>query len=374
MGYDKLIIWILEIVAAWVVIFGLQIPLRRSYHPIIRTIVFIIKVLMIPAAALCFVAIEEPMAYVHGDKLTAIYIALAGDIAASVIEYLIRRIGYIRREKSERPACKFVLLGFLSLLLCFGVLIYGIWDSGTIVKEKHVWKAEGLSQPHTFAFVSDLHAGSTQSAGTLREMCRQINDEEVEFLILGGDITDELSTYEDMEDVYSIFWDLDMPIYFIYGNHDRQERAGSLGERTYEDQDLAKAMKRYGIKPLADEYLQVADDLVLLGREDLSSKNRKPWSELKNPYEGQGALIVADHQPLDRKQLSAEESVLQISGHTHAGQLWPLQLVYNAMDIPAYGEYRQPKSLLYVSAGAGNWMIPLRTEERCQWDLITLEP
>ena len=72
-------------------------------------------------------------------------------------------------------------------------------------------------------------------------------------------------------------------------------------------------------------------------------------------------LHCADHQPYDKEQLAAEESALQLSGHTHAGQLWPLQMVYRMLSLPAYGEFKEPGTLLYVSAGAGVWSMPLRT-------------
>ena len=85
--------------------------------------------------------------------------------------------------------------------------------------------------------------------------------------------------------------------------------------------------------------------------------------------------MVADHQPYDDEQLAAEVSALQLSGHTHAGQLWPLRTVYRyLLGLPVYGEFEKPGTRLYVSAGTFGWMVPLRTERHCEWDLITLQP
>ena len=89
---------------------------------------------------------------------------------------------------------------------------------------------------------------------------------------------------------------------------------------------------------------------------------------------GAGALIVADHMPFDKEQLAAEESALQLSGHTHAGQVWPLRGVYRMLGLPAYGEYAEPHTRLYVSAGESGWTPTLRTEVHCEWELITLLP
>jgi predicted MPP superfamily phosphohydrolase len=178
-----------------------------------------------------------------------------------------------------------------------------------------------------------------------------------------------------MNRTYEIVSEIDAPVYFVYGNHDRQLNSGFVGGRTYSDGQLEAAFANAGVRVLSDEFVRVADDLVLLGREDMSAGSaRKQWAELDNPYEGEGALVIVDHQPYDNAQLMDEESALQLSGHTHAGQLWPLQALYRAIGLPAYGEFRYPGTLLYVTAGESGWMMPLRTEEHCEWDLITLKP
>ena len=368
-------VWILEIITAWAVLFAVQIPLRKRHRCVINTVVFLIKVLLIPLTALMFVAFVQPLAYKHGDVLTAVYLALVGDVAASAVEFAIRRIRHAGRGKTEKPACLRKLNGALSLIFCLCFFIYGTVNAGNVVEKHLEWQVEGLTAEHSFAFMADIHAGTAQPLETLEEVCRQINEAGPEFVVLGGDITDELTSREDMIAVYRVLSQIDAPVYFVYGNHDRQPDSDYAGGRTYSDEELSATIKGAGITVLADEYVQVADDLILLGREDLvSPQGRKDWSQLVNPYEGTGALIVADHQPYDKEQLAQEVSALQLSGHTHAGQLWPLQLFYRLLGLPAYGEFEQPGTLLYVTAGESGWALPLRTEAHCEWDLISLHP
>ena len=253
------------------------------------------------------------------------------------------------------------------------ILAFGIANAETIHTDAHRWQADGLDQEHTFAFAADLHTGSAQSMDALREFCRQVNASEAEFLILGGDITDELTTYDDMVETYRILSAIEIPVYMVYGNHDRQYESQMAGGRTYTDAQLLDAISGAGIMLLVDDYAEVAPDLVLLGREDISSDARKGWSELANPYPGR-TLIVADHQPYDEGQLKDEASALQVSGHTHAGQLWPLQTIYRLMGLPACGEFRYADTRLYVTPGMSGWAVPLRTEAHCAWELITLYP
>ena len=367
--------WMLEIAVFLAVLFAVQIPLRKKELPLPRAIVFILKAVMIPGSALLFVAIESRFSYRHGDVLAALYVVLLGDAAASVLEYAIRRLGQPRDRSAGKRPCQLGLLGLLSAVCCLGVFLYGTANVGHVAVKTHTWTAQGLTRTHTFAFAADLHIGSAQSADTLEEFCRQVNAADPEFVILGGDITDELTSYDAMTAGYRILSEIEAPVYFVYGNHDRQPNAQFFGGRTYSDEQLTQTIRDAGIRILTDEYVKAADDLILLGREDIGAGDgRKAWEALDDPFEGTGALIVADHQPYDEEQLAAERSALQLSGHTHAGQFWPLQLVYRLLGLPAYGEFEEPGTLLYVTAGEGVWMMPLRTEAHCEWDLITLVP
>lgn len=167
------------------------------------------------------------------------------------------------------------------------------------------------------------------------------------------------------------------PTYFVFGNHDRQPDADLVGGRSYTDEELAATIKGNGITMLVDEYVVVSDDLVLLGREDMSrGDDRQPGSALtsQNP-DASAFLLVADHQPYtDEEDAAAIHADLQISGHTHAGQLFPLQFVYNMVGLPAYGEHTLGGNHLFVSSGQSGWGFPLRTEARCTWNLVTLSP
>lgn len=368
------VLLIAEIILAWIILTAIQFPLRKEEHMILRPIIFLLKVILIPAVALLAMGIEWSVPYTHDDILCAVYIALIGDVAASVIEYIVRRIRSWR-EVSDKLRGRFdYRVGVsIGLAVCFAMLAFAMVNAETVRMDTHEWQADGLVQEHTFAFAADLHTGSSMSMDALREFCRQVNDSDAEFLILGGDVTDEMTSYRDMVETYAILSTVGIPVYLVYGNHDRQPGADFVGGRTYTDEQLLAAIDGAGIILLTDDYAQVASDLVLLGREDVSVGDaRKDWSELVNPYDG--ALIVADHQPYDNDQLKIEKSALQLSGHTHAGQLWPLKFISSMIGLPVYGEYSYPETHLYVTPGVSGWAPLLRTEAHSGWELITLHP
>ena len=370
-----MVLWILEIIAFMAVLFVVQIPLRKKGAPALKVIIFVLKILLIPAAALFFVAIVNPVTYRHSDIFAAVYIALIADVCAGIAEYVIRRFLQGKDKRAGECSYRLIRIGVLNAVFCLCIFVYGFVNAGHVRENKHVWTCEGVTQEHTFAFAPDLHIGSARSIKILKEFCRQVNDAAPEFVILGGDVTDELTSYEDMRTAYRLLSEIDAPVFYIYGNHDRQPDASFFGGRTYSDEQLERTIREAGIIILSDQFVRPTDDLTLLGREDVSmEKKRAAWSDLVNPFQETGTLIVADHQPYDKEQLATEESALQLSGHTHAGQLWPLQIVYRMLGLPAYGEFEEPGTLLYVSAGTGVWSMPLRTEAHCEWELITLVP
>ena len=135
---------------------------------------------------------------------------------------------------------------------------------------------------------------------------------------------------------------------------------------------MEETIQSNGITIVNDEFISLTEDLTLLGRVDMTIESRKAGSSLANPYPA-SYLLVADHEPFEFGSGGVPNVDLQISGHTHAGQLFPLDLFYR-FAVPTYGEYHDGNSTLYVSAGASGWRAPLRTVVGCQFDVITLKP
>nr|MCR4952255.1 metallophosphoesterase [Solobacterium sp.] len=65
---------------------------------------------------------------------------------------------------------------------------------------------------------------------------------------------------------------------------------------------------------------------------------------------------------------------LQLSGHTHAGQIFPMRLLYNLAGLNVVYTYQIGPTALYVSPGIGNWYYPFRNETHCSWVMIDLIP
>lgn len=364
MTITRYIIWIGLTVVYFVLLTLAQYPLRKRRLIPVRLIVLIVKAVLALAVAFFIISTDHPFALRFGFYLAPLYVVLVGDVAGDIISL---PIVLIRKRKSS---------AFIQNILCmFLVMIYlafGTANMQIVTANRVSIKSAKLQNKYKIVFVSDVHMGSAQSFDTIENMVVKISIENPDMVILGGDIVDEYTSKEDMERVFAEFGRLKVPVYYIYGNHDRQGGAGYIGGRTYSDDDLKNTISSNQIFILKDEWFYQGDDLMVIGREDYSSENRKDLSSADIGFSG--FILVADHSPYECDENTKYGADLQLSGHTHAGQLFPLKTLYNHTGYDAYGFYKHGDTELYVSSGASGWSIPFRSEEGCHFDVIALEP
>lgn len=342
-----------------------QLPLRKKeIRPSVRIVLIAGKALLaivfavLPMAGPVQLRIVQPL-------MMALYVALLADAAADAVYSIVCAV-----RKKER---RFGMSKAVSLACAVLFLAYGMVNMEVVTPEYHTYTSDKLTDEHKIVFVADLHVGSAQPMNVTKQTIDGIGSLHPDAIILGGDIVDDYTTAGDMAAVCRWFGDLDAPVYFIYGNHDRQGHAEYAGGRQFTPEKLEEVMANCGITVLKDEYVRLSSDLALLGREDISEGDaRADASELVDPFPG-AYLIVADHQPGGVKQNLVTGMDLQLSGHTHAGQLFPLRAFYQLIGY-CCGDYEIDGAILNVSAGACGWRMPIRTEAHCHYEVITLKP
>ena len=253
-------------------------------------------------------------------------------------------------------------------------MIYGMINMSIVTPEYHTYTSSKIDRQYKFVFISDVHNAEAQSFGILEKTVEEINREEPDFVVLGGDTTDDFSTAEEMQKTYEILGKLSSEVYFVYGNHDRQGNSQYANGPQYSEDELIKSIEANGITILRDELVEFGDDMVFLGREDSSSTDDfKPAEELvfEDPEK---YSIVFVHNSYEEDYIKTINPDLQVSGHLHAGQFWPLQTVSNLAGFDAYGEYEKGSSILYVSSGLAGWRIPFRSEAHCHYDVFLITP
>ena len=352
------------LVIIWLVLLlGVQFPLRKKCPAPIILLISIAKMLLATALAYAVIATDTIFSHTLGFPIAALYVAVFGDAVGDVVLLLSSVWKKERTVKLQASACTLCTLAYF---------LYGTINMQTVSANRMTIVSEKLSREYTVAFVSDMHVGSSQSMNTTENTIRKISLESPDLIILGGDIVDEYTTKEEMERVFSLFGELDIPVYFIYGNHDRQPNADIAVGRTFTPQELESTILKNNIHILKDEWVNISDDLVILGREDYSSSERLPIDSISARPENAFVLQI-DHSPYIYDEIEKSNSDLQISGHTHAAQFFPLQFIYGIAGYDAYGFYRHGNTDVYVSSGASGWRVPFRTEGFCHYEIITLK-
>ncbi len=359
------LLWFAQVIGSYAILFIVQIPLRKRPLWVIRVVLFFVKAFLLMLLAYMTMSISVKFIWNSGYLFVGLYVAMAGDLLTDIIT-----LPLVIKRKSK--GC-LLIQTIVCLVLTLAVMIYGTINMETVRPKYHTYESNKITESHRFVFLADLHYCAAQSEKVVVNAINRIVAEKPDFILLGGDITDEHTTKAEMEHIYHLLGSTGIPTYFIYGNHDRQPEGAFVGGPFYTTEELKKTIEDNGITILKDSWIQISDDLVVLGREDFSDKSRVPVEELpawpKTSY-----VVLVDHSPYQTEDIVATGAELQLSGHTHAGQLFPLQLVYNLTGHDAYGTYHHGDTELYVSAGITGWYFPFRTEAHCNYEVVDLVP
>lgn len=205
-----------------------------------------------------------------------------------------------------------------------------------------------IDKPLHLVAVSDIHLGKSIDKNKLHHYVRLINKQHPDVVVLVGDIIDrnfQAVIEQDMEVELSQI-KAPLGVYAVFGNH--ESYSGALN-------DIEKMLNRAGIEVLRDEHKLVDQRFYLIGRNDATQTNRKSLSSLVAPLETEIPKILLDHQPLHLNDAVANGIDLQLSGHTHRGQIFPGNLIIKCIFELGYGYLKKMQTHFYVSSGLGIW-------------------
>ncbi len=357
--------WALLCLAAEAAVIAVHLLLRKKQNSRKARIITIISEFLVSVACATIV-LAGPVSFRPVQPfLFALYAVLFADALGLTVYYLICAIA-----KKER---KTVISRVICAVFAVAFIVYGTVNMQIVKPDYHTYYSPKISGETKIVFAADIHVGGSQPFEVTEKTVKAMLSENADCIILGGDITDDYTTAEEMKNMFALFAGSETPVYYVYGNHDRQAHADYAKGRQFTEEELAETLAACGITALIDEYAAVNDELVILGREDDSVSTRKDIKDLPaNPNES-AYLVVADHQPVKADENLETGMDLQLSGHTHAGQLFPLGLLYRVIGASC-GEYKTGNALLYVSPGACGWRMPIRTQSQCRYEVITLMP
>ena len=231
-------------------------------------------------------------------------------------------------------------------------------------------KSAGSVKTLRIAAVSDIHLGSIIRKRSLKKMSVIIKDLKPDLVLLLGDIVDgEIGPVMrgDLLQYFS-YPDCTDGLYAITGNH--EFIGGAARTIPY--------IESKGIRILKDEMVTLKGGIQLIGRIDRDSyrfykKERLSLDELMKQADTTKPVILLDHQPFHLDETAKYGVDLQLSGHTHNGQMWPLNYVTKMIYELSYGYLKKGNTNFIVSSGYGLWGPRVRLGSRSEVLLINIK-
>ncbi|OUC50714.1 hypothetical protein B7939_10110 [Eggerthia catenaformis] len=275
---------------------------------------------------------------------------------------------FVKNDKLRQ----FFQSGLISVIVVGLFIGWGYYNMNHVVKTDFTVSSHKVNNLKLLA-ISDLHMGLSITSEKLSKYVDEMNRLETpDFVFLVGDIVDERTDVSDMRSAFKSLSQLKSRngIYYVYGNHDDNKYIGENAHFNHDD--IKKECEVHNIQVLEDE-IKTIGNITLIGRKD-ASFSRKSSSELLKNVDKKNYIIVLDHQPLDMKENASNKADLQVSGHTHGGQIWPLGILQAiTTGTMRYGVKKIDQFYTVTTSGIAGWGYPIKTGAPSEYAYITVK-
>jgi predicted MPP superfamily phosphohydrolase len=240
-----------------------------------------------------------------------------------------------------------VISGCFLLIITLSIGYYRFTHPKVVEKEIIIYKNGGKYNELKAVVVSDLHLGIGIDKKMLQKYVQLINAQKPDIILIAGDVVDNSVRPLEEERMYEEINQLNAPlgIYFCLGNHEYISGvARSL--------DFFKKTK---ITVLIDSITCVDSSFWIIGRNDRTDSNRLLLNQLVSMTNSEQALFLLDHQPYHLEEAIENGIDIQVSGHTHNGQLWPLNHLVERIYELGHGYLKKENTHVVVTSGIGLW-------------------
>nr|WP_308198934.1 metallophosphoesterase [Saccharothrix sp. S26] len=252
-----------------------------------------------------------------------------------------------------------------SLAVAGGVAATGVVGFGTtqalgdpVVKRVPVTlgKLDQRLSGYRIAVVSDIHLGPLLGRGHTERIVRMINEQRVDLVAVVGDLVD--GTVDELGEAAAPLRDLVSThgSFFVTGNHEYYSGA----------EPWLAELERLGVNPLRNERLRIeraGASFDLAGVNDVTGEAFQDGPDFARALDGRDTstpVVLLAHQPVQVHEAAKHGVDLQLSGHTHGGQMFPFHLAVGLQQPVRSGLETVDGTQVYTSNGVGFWGPPVR--------------
>ncbi|MGB7364179.1 MAG: metallophosphoesterase [Rhodococcus sp. (in: high G+C Gram-positive bacteria)] len=345
---------------------------RRVVADLVLTLFWVAAVLGVGSGEVFDPTWARYVAFPGLTWLAALLYLVLGTAAIAVGALVIRAVALVGRRNSARPRRAFVR--FSSAMLVLGTVAavsYGLFEAATPRVTRTTVALDAL--PSDFdgtrvALVSDLHVGPANGRAFVDGVVDSIMAERPDLVIIAGDLVDGTVDLVGPELQPLARLSAPMGVVVTSGNHEFYAGDGGAWLDLYDS--LGLTVLRNENVPLT----RGAQTIDLVGIGDLTAP--EPYEpDLRAALEGTDPdrfqLLVA-HQPKQALEASDLGVDMQVSGHTHGGQIWPVVYVVPLQQPSVQGVDTIGNTTLYTTRGAGTWGPPVRVAAPPEISLLEL--
>lgn len=351
-------------------------PIFESF--IVKIIIVFVYTLLATTLLSCFIIKRDP--WKRRLKIISNYwLGVFAYILMTIIGFdLTRRIVkslHLLPESWFETKVFFLIVGGFVIFIILGCSLYGMTHAKTIVVDHReiVIKKVCSQSELTIALTADWHLGYSIGEKKMYEMVRRINKENVDLICIAGDQFDnDYDAIKHPKKIAAILRGMKSKYgaYAVFGNHDINETilAGftfASDKEEKQDHRFHEFLRQANIRLLQEEVICIDDSFYLIGREDPQRAKklgveRKTPEQLVKGLDQTKPIIVIDHQPKELNELEQVGVDLDLSGHTHNGQIFPGNIFTSFFWKNSDGIMKVGKMHSCVTSGIGIWGPDMR--------------
>ncbi|MCX6222548.1 MAG: metallophosphoesterase [Bacteroidia bacterium] len=272
----------------------------------------------------------------------------------------------VRVEKMKSTRFKFFCM-LVFALISTGVVFAGAINFNTIRTTNYhieIPKKSSDIDHLKIAFASDFHLKQQTDIHFVERFVTNIAAIQPDLMIFGGDVVEGRGEGSKMDKIAKMLSGIHAKygVYAVLGNHE-----------SYGVQAKGHFFDKAGMQSLCDSVAVIGHSFNLAGRYDDRYRERKKTAELLKSINGSLPVILIDHRPTDIEENSKTVVDVQFSGHTHNGQMFPLNLILASMYRLSWGYEKIGHTHFFVSSGIMLWGPPVRTTGKSEIMVVEVD-
>ena len=311
-------------------------------------------------------------AFINSTSTVGHLLYMAAAFMLGFLLYLVLSVGVVdlvRLATDGQP--KFY--GIAALALTMLVSIYGVINSYQLTTTTLDIPVKGLTAEMKAVHLSDVHIGHFRNNGLAEELVAETNKHKPDVVFITGDYLDGKIALTD--EAFAPLKRIEAPVFFVGGNHDEATDLDAIKQK----------LESAGVTVLENEVFHLGNlqiiglDYMLADGEafDMHASNGKPTVKKvleQLDIDESKPSVLLHHGPSGIRYAGDKGVDLYLAGHTHAGQVFPINLISDLLFEYNRGLHDYNGMKVFVSEGIGTFGPPMRVGTKSEIAVLTLKP